>query len=339
MTVLRGPVVSLALLATLLALAASAAAASPRSTRFLVTVTPFTHGRLSQRGSVDVVARNGRVQRVVAPAGAPYPYDARWSPDDSMIAWASRDGIHLENANGSAQRLLVPASTSCKGSCTILQFIWSPDSRALAVGGAGAQTNGLLLVPIDGGAPKTLAPALSKSLYSPAFWTPDGASLVYGGTIGSRAEIRSAKLATGRRRTIYSTPNTQAPLPLFSPNLRYHVVIKDLSQYRRQLRIVDSSSGKTRVIANVNPTNFLGWSRDSRTLAVVESGWHVVTVSAESGRVRAIGRGLNVYWNRDGELLVIRGAYNQVWASSGGRPERLLFKSPQGQYVNTIDGD
>ena len=104
MTVLWGRVVSVALL---LALAGSAAAATPRSTRFLVTIAPFAHGHLSTRGSVDVIARSGQVERVVAPAGAPYPYAARWSPDATLIAWAARDGIHVENADGGAQRLLV----------------------------------------------------------------------------------------------------------------------------------------------------------------------------------------------------------------------------------------
>jgi hypothetical protein len=296
---------------------------------------------------VDVVGRGGNIERVVAPAGSPYPYRALWSPDDSMVAWAARDGIHVENADGSVARLLVPASNSCTGSCNALAFVWSPDSRALTVGGAGPQTDELQLVPVGAGAPRLLEPNLPYTSYNPSFWTPDGASLVFGsfsGNVGTasccRADIRVTTPADGRTRTLYTTRNWHGvTLPMFSPNLRYRAVITEVSQYRQKLRISDTRRGTSRVIKGVNPTNYAAWSPDSRNLAIVESGRHVVTVSASSGRVREIGRGLNVYWSRDGELLVVRGAYNQVWASSGGKPERLLFKSPQGQLVNTIDGN
>jgi Tol biopolymer transport system component len=313
----------------------------------LITVAPYAHGRLSQRASVDVVGRGGDLQRVVVPAGSPAPYRALWSPDDSMVAWAARDGLHVENADGSAPRLLVAGSTSCTGACTPLGFVWSPDSRSLTVGGAGPQTNELLLVPLDGSAPQLLAPTLPFTSYNPSFWTPDGGSLVFGsfsGDIGTssccHADIGVTTPATGKTRTLYTTRNWHGvALPLPSPDLRYRAVITERSQYRQELRIVDTATGKSRLVKGVNPTNFAAWSPDSHTVAVVESSRHVVTVSASSGRVREIGRGLDVSWSRDGELLVVRGTYDQIWASSGGRPELLLFESPQGRYIESIDGD
>jgi hypothetical protein len=318
------------------------------SSQFLVTVTPFTHRQLSQRATVELVSRSGTVQRVVAPAGAPYPYEALWSPDDSLIAWAARDGIHVESADGSTARLLLVASTTCTGSCTILHFVWSPDSRSLAVGGAGPQTNEFLLVPVDGTATQTIEPTLPSVSYSPSFWTTDGGSLVFSsfsGRVGTasccHADLAVTTPSTGKTRTVYTTRNWHdTTLPLLSADLRYRAVISEVSQYRQQLRLTDASTGKSHVVAGVNPTNFAEWSPNSPRLAVVETGWHVVSVDGATGRVAQIGRGLNVYWSRDGELLVVRGrAYDQVWSSTGGRAERMLFTSPQGQYVLTIDGN
>ena len=184
---------------------AGSASAAPAS-RFLVTVVPAGQSRLSSRPIVEIVSRNGTLERVVAPAGSSYPYQAAFSPDGSQLAWAARDGVHVEDADGTGERIVVPASTACKDRCSVFSFAWAPDSRALAVGGAGGRTNELLLVPLDGSASTPLAPAAPTAFFTAKFWTAGG-SLVYSSTIASRdptnpgcchAEIVVTTPATGR---------------------------------------------------------------------------------------------------------------------------------------------
>jgi hypothetical protein len=69
-----------------------------------------------------------------------------WSPDGSTIAWSDPAGVHVENADGTDQRLLVAHESGCNTACTQPSFIWTPDGTALDVGGVGLQTDEFLFV-------------------------------------------------------------------------------------------------------------------------------------------------------------------------------------------------
>ena len=111
-----------------------------------------------------------------------------------MLAWIGHQGVVVERADGSGKKVLVPASRTCSDVCTGFSFAWSPDSRSLAVGGAGVETNHLLVVAASGGKSVKVAPASRATNYFVVGWMPDGKSLVYersSGTLGTRAAAGS----------------------------------------------------------------------------------------------------------------------------------------------------
>jgi Tol biopolymer transport system component len=315
-------------------------AATRPATRFLVSFAGFdASSRAPHR--LEVVDRHGRVLRVLSTAS--FGTSGLWSPNNGMIAWQDPSGLYVENAADGSQRRRLVASSACEN-CQTLSFIWSPDSRSLIVGSAPPKGNELLLVPIDGGAANVLASSATPGVfYMPVRWTPDGRSLVYdesGTTLAFPGTfMRVLTPATGRTRTLWSTPNAQdgAQWVLISPDDRKRAYITELEQYHEQLRIVDA--GKSRIVAGVNPTNFAAWSPNSRLLAVVESGWHVVTVTADGRQVRKIGPGEQVSWGHNGELFIQRADYNQVWVSENGGPETFLFHVPKGDFVDSMDAN
>jgi hypothetical protein len=65
----------------------------------------------------------------------------------------------------------------------------------------------------------------------------------------------------------------------------------------------------------------------------------VITIPAAGGRIRSVGRGLEVFWGRDGTLYVLRNTWTEVWTSRNGAPERFLFRAPGGLEVYVLDAD
>jgi hypothetical protein len=62
-----------------------------------------------------------------------------------------------------------------------------------------------------------------------------------------------------------------------------------------------------------------------------------VTVPADGGRPHTIGRGLEVFWGRDGTLYVLRDTWTEVWTSRNGAPEQFLFRTPARLEVYGLD--
>jgi hypothetical protein len=334
-----------ALMVAVLVCAVGAGARPLRPAQPGARLVVFIAARVGHGGSpegLDVVARSGRVLRVLSRAR--FGTWGRWSPDDASIAWEDPSGIRVETAGGSSSRVLVPVNKRCPG-CGQLSFIWSPDSRALVVGSAGPGGNQLQLVPIDGSAPTVLvASSDAKRVFTPSWWTPDGRSLIY---VESRsvaitgAWIRMLTPATGKTATLWSTPTAQgANAPLISPNLRYWAYVKEIDQYHEQVRIVDKQRGSTQIVAGVNSTNLVGWSPDSKALAVIASGGHVVTVSPNGRVLHLLGPGEEFFWGRNSsELFILRDRYTQLLASENGRPPRLLFRLPKNDWLVSLDAN
>ena len=265
----------------------SSAAAKPASTQLVVFVAPRTG---TAGAALEVIDRSGHVLRVLSTAH--YGTWAHWSPDAASIAWEDPTGIYVEGADGSNPRLLVPAAT-CQD-CQ-LSFVWSPDSRALAVGSTGVKGNQLQLVPIDGSAPTVLVGSTdAKHFFSPAWWTPNG-KLVYGEsrrTGIASAFLRTLTPATGKIGTLWSTPSAQGfNAPYISPDLRHWAYVKQIDQYHQQVRILDKQTGRVRVVAGVNPKNLNSWAPDSKALGITTSGGRILTVSPTGAILHRFGTG------------------------------------------------
>lgn len=192
---------------------------------------------------LEAVDRNGTVGIVYARPGLGSGPDARWSPDGSLLAWTGPDGLYVANADGTGQRRLVRQSTTCRDACVRLDFAWSPDGRSLLVGGAGAQTNGLLLVPVGSGDIVEAAPTL---------------------------DVRVTAVGSGVTRVAYVFPDWryEGSFPTLSPDGR-SIAFVHPSPSGDVIRVVTLRTGKAYDLAGLRPATSLAWSPNSKRLAYV----------------------------------------------------------------------
>lgn len=314
----------------LAALFAAVAVAAPPQ-HFLLTLAKDIHGRVPPH--VVLVDRSGKVVRSIGTAG----YDlvvGEWSPNRQTIAWSDPQGIHVENADGTNARLLLAHPATGQPS-----FIWSPDGSGLDVGGVGPK---LLYVPIDGAPPSPLLPTQPGSSPVPSFWTPGRRALVWAVDVGCCSfTVRETVASTHVTHVLYRGPAQGGQAPLWSPDATQRIMFTETKNPKDDydLTLVDEKTGKKRLLPVTGSTTFTAWSPDGRTVAAVLHGDRVVEITLATGRVRAIGRGLQVFYGRDGTLYVTRDTYSEVWTSRNGSPERFLFRAPGGLEVYSIDED
>src|SRR4051794_3085886 len=119
--------------------------------------------------SIDVRDGTGHVVRSLGTGSV-----ARWSPDGTRLAWVDPRGVHVEAADGDDARLVAatPATRSCEQGCLgVPNVAWSPDSRSLAIGGAGQDTRHLQVVDLVSGSTTDIAAPGSLEIVTG--WTPD----------------------------------------------------------------------------------------------------------------------------------------------------------------------
>jgi len=128
----------------------------------------------------ELLDASGQVQRVVS---APSTFDetgAAWSPDGTHIAYLDAAGLHVQNLDGSDDRLLVSHPRCDNDQCLgNLDFAWSPDGTRIIVGGAGHWTNQLLVVDVASGTMRSIAPEFRYTEYADPTWSPNGKWITY----------------------------------------------------------------------------------------------------------------------------------------------------------------
>lgn len=324
--------------------AAAAVHVSAPPQHFLLTLARDMDGhRLPPR--LVLVDRSGRLLRRIGTPGW-VAVNGKWSPNRESIAWSDPAGVHVEDADGSGARLLVPHRPGCDTACTQPAFVWEPDGTALDVGGVGTQTNELLHVPIDGAPPSPWTAPRPWENPVPILWTPGGRSFVWAGGVdhvGSRgccfSAIYETTPATHTTKILYRTTRTQGQGVVVSPDASRWIEFTEAKDPKDDydLTLVDAKTGRKRVLPVTRSTTFTAWSPDGRTVATVLDGGRVVTISLATGTVRRIGRGLQLFYGRDGTLYITRGGYSELWASTDGSPERFLFRSPGGLEIYALD--
>lgn len=336
-----------ALIVALAALAPGATKAGSSGLTFLVAGarTP------AYDGFVEVLAARGHVQRVLSRGGHAQTA-ARWAPDGSMLAWTDGSGLSVERRDGRNRRVLVPLPRHCGGVCAPLTFGWSPDGRKLVVGGAGAQTNRLLVVAVGTGAKTDLVKPRPFVEYGVVGWSRNGSTIAYvrtSGDPGTRSccglELFVSRSDGTRARSLFSfaEPIHDVPFASFSPNGRSIAFTTDgRARHDPRFAIVDVRSGRVRHITSVAPMiETPEWSPDSKRLAVAAG--HVVTLDTRGQNVRQLPviapDGAFLAWTRSGALVIARGATtSEVLVSSDGRSRpSVAFRMPSKQVILSID--
>jgi hypothetical protein len=319
--------------------AAVALAAPPQ--QFLLTLAKDMHGHVPPR--LMLVDRSGKLLRTIGTAGYVL-VKGEWSPDRQSIAWSDPAGVHVENADGTNQRLLVAHVPGCNTACTQPAFVWTPDGTGLDVGGVGKQTDEFLYVPIDGSPPSPLVQAKPWWIALPSFWTPGGRALVWpssGGKPGANGffTVHETIAATHATHALYRGPAQGGQAPSWSLDARERVMFTETKDPKDDydLTLVDEKTGAKRLLPVTGSTTFIAWSPDGRTIAAVLDGSRVVEIALATGKVRSIGSGEQLFYGRDGTLYVTRNGYREVWASRNGSLERFLFRTPGGLEVYDLE--
>lgn len=141
--------------------------------------TRLAYTRAGASGLFIAAASGGGAPRQVAiPAwvGAPPAIggEVQWSPDGSLIAFGTGNGVFVVRPDGTSLRRVMAGGYG---------IVWSPDSRLLAVAGPAGPTFGdVSVVHVDGSAlrriarcPCTFRGATGQSLA----WSPDGSRIAY----------------------------------------------------------------------------------------------------------------------------------------------------------------
>jgi TolB protein len=137
---------------------------SPDGTRVVFMRTqPGTDRRSRPRTSIVVADASGRGARVLARNAS----EPAWSPDGSRIAYTHAAGIWVMNADGSKQRPLLETLVDVRR--RVGSPAWSPDGRSVAYVAGGFHLSSLAIATLGGS-----VRIISRTVFGPADWTPDG---------------------------------------------------------------------------------------------------------------------------------------------------------------------
>jgi WD40 repeat protein len=262
---------------------------------------------------------------------------AWFSPDGTKVAWPADDGVHLADADGTNSRLVEPMSTTCHTVCTEMSVAWSGDGTKLLIGGGGPGTNALQVYSLATGQLTDVAPRMRVVLYSAVGFTRGGAPVYTRDT--DRSGIDPFDLLVGSRVVYrFGTSHCECGGLRLSPDGR-HVAIAWQGLQGDVIRVIDVRNGVAHDIHGYNPAFALWWSPDSTRIVfpdLFQGSWTTETIAASGGKAHTVGPGIAVGWARDGEVLIVRNNYTELWASDGG-PERLLFGAPKNLLIDWVD--
>jgi hypothetical protein len=283
---------------------------------------------------LETVNRGGAVQTAF---GSSELVGARFSPDGTKVAWAAPDGVHLADADGTNSRVLVPASITCHTECTGMSVAWSNHGSELLIGGGGPQTNALQVYSFTTGALADAAPRL-RLVFNQAVGFTAGGAPVYT-RMTDRSDVDPFDLLVGSRVVYrFGSSHCECGGLRLSPD-GSRVAIAMQTTHGNVMRVIGVANGVAHDIRGYNPAFALWWSPDSTRIAfpnLVQGSWTTETIAAGGGKAHPVGPGIAVGWARDGEVLVVRDNYAQLWASDGG-PERLLFRAPKNVLIDWVD--
>jgi len=251
----------------------AAATPSPNGRRVLF----WDYETLVGGGRTLFVSRaDGRARLRLGPLGS--HREAVWAPDSRRIAYTGTGGIHVVNADGSADRLV--SGTRDRD----VAPAWSRDSRSLAfISPYPAE-----LVVVRGRDRRVLVGGASGFA-----WSPSGKWIAY--TTSPRPGLELVTPDAGSRRRLAGKPVSRFS---WSPNGRLLAFVSD------GLHVADVSTGTVRAVSSESSSS-LAWSPDSRMLAITSKrGIELVDVTTRRSRVLRSDKAGEIWaWSPDGRLL------------------------------------
>ncbi len=295
----------------------------------------------SSNGRIFLIRGDGTGRKAL-PGEGTFEYTPKWSPDGTKIAFLSQycvaatgcpdkltlTSLVVMNADGSGRRTLAGDFENP------LAMAWSPDSTRIVFDpfSPGAQGPRIVMVSLDGSAPRTLADGQF------ATWSPDGTAIAYEGDGINLV----APDGSGKRVLVPATDFVRPGGPaIWSPDgsrLAYAATQVCCPQAATGTRMVDPLSGESHVIPQLPGTaQFLGWSPDGRSITYIykgpkgnRPGGRVLAVADADGSnelfLSELGR--FVGWSPDGTRLLETA--NSDAPSDFGAQNELIIADPTG---------
>lgn len=223
-----------------------------------------------------------------------------FSLDGTKVAFVRIDPNQADFGTASEQASLVVANADGSSPRTVFgptvfsAWVWSPDSRSLAVTAPAARGRQLSIVPVDGGEPRTVT--LDRALLSDVQWRPlDGRELILQLASGGRSKFFAVPVDGGEIRQLMSDETfvPRGGLFLVTPDGRH--IVYEHNDPVMTIRILDIETGEDRLFGE--------------NLPPVEGGdtdYGAMQLSAD-GEQLIFGR----WWGWDGDQL-----YHQMWTAS-----------------------
>jgi TolB protein len=253
----------------------------------------FASSRDGDYAIYGVGAQGGREVRLTkghgdpsTPAGLFFAVEPAWSPDATLIAFASRrDGrfhIYVMRANGTQIRQVTHGKADDEGPA------WSPDQRRLAF----SRDRQLFTVGSGGGPVRDVTRNLGGEAANPA-WSPDGKLIAYDYRrpgFDSR-EIWVVGVDGGRPRLVTKLPAVST-LPSWSPDGRRIAFQSNLHGGHTEIYTIGlDGHGLRRETRSAIDTIDPAWSPNGKEIAFSRDG--AIWTVDRAGRVRKVTSGGN----------------------------------------------
>lgn len=220
-----------------------------------------------------------------------------WSPDGTMVAFASNPGdglsnIYVMNADGTNQRRLTNFFRA--GSPT-----WSPDSMRIAFDAETAleEGPGIYVINVDGTGLTNLTDDDRAGEQRDPSWSPDGSQIAFTTWFG--IYVMDVDGTNWRPVIAPGQEHRQYWAPAWSPDGQWIVFYSHVYGEEWTVAIVDACGGDPILLIDgwphfANPA----WSPDGRRLAVDRMGESIYVIDLESSEFDLLVRGELGDWGR-----------------------------------------
>ncbi|MFN0084580.1 MAG: S9 family peptidase [Blastocatellia bacterium] len=268
----------------------------------------------------------------------------RWSPDGRWIVYASskagsQESIFTDISNDRDSDIFVIASTGGEARRLTTNPApdanpqWSPDSRWIAYAAnsdSWASKTDLMVIPVEGGAPRNLTADFIESVGFGIDWAADGKSIYFSSGVGMYSNIHTVPVAGGKVAQITREPRSYGQFDLSSDGRSIAWTVND-SRTPDDIWVASARGDDPRKLTWVNPhlkdfaiadAEVIRWKGpdnfDIEGLLIKPLGY-------EAGRRYPLI--LQIHGGPYGRFSDSFNARNQIWAANG---YAVLMPNPRG---------